>query len=73
MDTPTPAPVTNEPVAVPITETRSPEALAKERSASWGAIIIIVLILAMVIVGAFYAWGKRIAQTQPPVTSGASY
>lgn len=29
---------------------------------SWGAVISIVVIVLMVIVGAFYAWGKRIAQ-----------
>ena len=32
------------------------------RNASWGAIISITIILAMVIVGAFYAWGERISQ-----------
>jgi hypothetical protein len=30
------------------------------RNASWGAIITIVIILAMIVIGAFYAWGKRI-------------
>ncbi len=32
------------------------------RNASWGAIISITIILAMVIVGAFYSWGQRISQ-----------
>jgi uncharacterized protein HemX len=32
------------------------------RNASWGAIISITIILAMVIVGAFYSWGQRIAE-----------
>ena len=32
------------------------------RNASWGAIISIAIILTMVIVGAFYAWGERISQ-----------
>jgi hypothetical protein len=29
---------------------------------SWGAVISIVIIVAMVVIGAFYAWGKRIAE-----------
>ncbi|MFA7302511.1 MAG: hypothetical protein WC030_02065 [Candidatus Paceibacterota bacterium] len=32
---------------------------------AWGAVISIVVIVLMVVVGAFYAWGKRIAQQQP--------
>ncbi len=32
------------------------------RNASWGAIISIVIILLMVVVGAFYAWGQRLAE-----------
>ncbi len=30
------------------------------KNASWGAVTSIVIILAMVVVGAFYAWGQRI-------------
>lgn len=29
---------------------------------SWGAVISIIIIVLMIIIGAFYAWGKRIAQ-----------
>ncbi|HEV7121276.1 MAG TPA: hypothetical protein VGN56_00460 [Candidatus Paceibacterota bacterium] len=59
----------NEPVVPPVSAS-----IAKQKQASWGAIVIIVLILAMIVVGAFYAWGKRVAQTQQPATvSGASY
>ena len=32
------------------------------RNASWGAIISITIILAMVIIGAFYSWGQRISE-----------
>ena len=42
-----------------------PEAVGTEtvrRNASWGAVISITIILAMVIVGAFYSWGQRISQ-----------
>jgi hypothetical protein len=48
------------------TETKVPEVQQPKqtirRNASWGAIISIVIILAMVIIGAFYAWGERINQ-----------
>jgi L-asparagine transporter-like permease len=29
---------------------------------SWGALISIVVIVGMIIIGAFYAWGERIAE-----------
>lgn len=32
------------------------------KAQSWGALISIVIIVLMIIVGAFYAWGKRVAQ-----------
>ena len=32
------------------------------RNASWGAIMSITIILAMVIIGAFYSWGERVSQ-----------
>ena len=39
-----------------------------KRKASYGALISIFLILAIVVVGAFYVWGKRISQEGPTVT-----
>jgi len=33
---------------------------------SWGVVISIVIIVLMIIIGAFYAWGQRIAQNQIP-------
>ena len=32
---------------------------------SWGAFLSIVIIVLMIVVGAFYAWGKRVAEEQP--------
>ncbi len=29
---------------------------------SWGVVISIVIIVLMIVIGAFYAWGKRIAE-----------
>lgn len=39
---------------------------------SWGALISIVIIVLMVIIGAFYSWGKRIAQEQIPAASSTN-
>lgn len=38
--------------------------MPSRRQQSWGALISIVVIVLMVVVGAFYAWGKRVAQDQ---------
>lgn len=35
----------------------------------WGVVISIVVIVTMIIVGAFYAWGKRISEEQILPTS----
>jgi len=31
---------------------------------SWGVVLSIIIIVLMIIIGAFYAWGQRIAQEQ---------
>lgn len=49
-------------------------ALPSKRAQSWGTVISIVIIVLMIIVGAFYAWGKRIAENEvvfPSPTSEA--
>ncbi len=38
--------------------------LPTRKQQSYGALISIILIVLMIIVGAFYAWGKRIAEQQ---------
>lgn len=40
--------------------------IPSRKAQSWGALISIVVIVLMVIVGAFYAWGKRISETNIP-------
>lgn len=35
---------------------------AASRNASWGTIVVLIVILAMIITGAFYTWGKRVAE-----------
>lgn len=35
---------------------------------SWGTLVAIIVIVMMIVVGAFYAWGERIAQDQDVMT-----
>ncbi|MBA3789450.1 hypothetical protein H0X32_03630 [Patescibacteria group bacterium] len=49
----------------PTPEKTSPNPPSPHKNASWGAILSIVVILAMIVIGAFYAWGKRIAEEHP--------
>ncbi len=43
-----------------------------QKQQSWGVVISIILIVLMIVIGAFYSWGKRIAEekalTTPPTT-----
>ncbi|MDO8408215.1 MAG: hypothetical protein Q7S95_03210 [bacterium] len=45
-------------------QTPTPPQMPSTKQQSWGALISIVVIVLMIVVGAFYAWGKRIAQNQ---------
>ncbi len=36
------------------------------KAQSWGAVISIIIIVLMVIIGAFYAWGERISENTAP-------
>jgi uncharacterized membrane protein (DUF485 family) len=51
----------------PVNETKAPEsqkpliAPPTPSQQSWGTIIALVIIVAMIVVGALYAWGKRIS------------
>jgi hypothetical protein len=38
---------------------------------NWGAMISIVIIVLMIIIGAFYAWGKRLATQQAYIQQSA--
>jgi len=54
----------NEPLLQP-REQPEPGALKgtpSHKQQSWGALLSIIIIVLMVTVGAFYTWGKRIAQ-----------
>lgn len=41
-----------------------PESIPIARNASWGVLISIVVILLMIVVGAFYMWGQRLAEVR---------
>ncbi|MEJ0053776.1 MAG: hypothetical protein WDN10_03595 [bacterium] len=61
----------NEPV--PSRETPATvEPVRTEKQTSYGALIAIVVIVAIVVVGAFYAWGKKIAERQAPLPVGTT-
>lgn len=50
---------------------KSPLERPSPRRQSWGTALAIVIIVVMVIVGAFYAWGKRVAeQNSYPAVQG---
>ena len=40
----------------------APTPLPSPKAQSWGAIISIIVIVLMIVIGAFYAWGTRTAQ-----------
>jgi hypothetical protein len=40
----------------------SPPGVPSPKQQQWGVVISIVIIVLMIVVGAFYAWGKRIAE-----------
>jgi len=44
-----------------------PVGTPSSKQQSWGAIISIIVIILMVIVGAFYAWGERISEQKAAI------
>ncbi len=45
-------------------------AMPSRKAQSWGALISIIVIVLMIVGGAFYSWGKRIAETNTIPPSG---
>ncbi len=43
---------------------KSPLQPRSAKQQSWGTVIAIIIIVVMVVIGAFYAWGKRVAERQ---------
>ncbi len=59
MEEPKPQELENEVEAV--FGTRLPEPPSAKQQ-SWGALISIIVIVLMIIIGAFYSWGKRLSE-----------
>lgn len=53
---------TTPPTPNPINQ-NFPAPVPSKKQQSWGTVISIIVIVLMIIIGAFYAWGKRIAET----------
>ncbi len=53
----------NEPILPPTTPLPS---MPSPKAQSWGTLISIIIIILMVVIGAFYAWGKRITEENVP-------
>jgi len=49
-----------------------PIGIPSSKQQSWGAVISIIVILLMIIVGAFYTWGKRISESSIPFTASTT-
>lgn len=43
-------------------ELNNPPHMPSPKQQSWGTVLSIVVIMLMIIIGAFYAWGKRVAE-----------
>lgn len=43
-----------------------------QKAQSWGVVISIVVIVLMVVIGAFYAWGERVAQNKALLEAAAT-
>jgi hypothetical protein len=50
-----------------------PAGVPSPQAQSWGAVVSIIIIMLMVIIGAFYAWGERIAQDRALGTPTTTY
>jgi hypothetical protein len=57
----------------PADETAEPApGMPSPKAQQWGVVISIIIIVLMIIIGAFYSWGKRISQERAltaPVTA----
>ena len=57
-----PSPTKNNPFPAAPHSSPTLSGMPSKQRQSWGAVISIVIIVAMVVTGAFYAWGKRISE-----------
>ncbi|MBU6388792.1 hypothetical protein KGQ72_02885 [Patescibacteria group bacterium] len=50
--------------AAPAVPAATPPGVPSPAAQSWGVVISIIVIVLMITIGAFYAWGERIAQNR---------
>ena len=43
-----------------------PSGTPSPKAQSWGALVSIVIIVLMIVIGAFYSWSKRVTETNIP-------
>lgn len=58
----------NNPSQMPSTKSDLVLGRPSSKRQQWGVVISIVIIVLMIVIGAFYAWGKRIAQENALLT-----
>jgi hypothetical protein len=56
----------------PLLPPQTPPGTPSHQQQQWGVVISIAVIVLMVVVGAFYSWGKRIAQQEQLATPSAA-
>ncbi|MCR4276485.1 MAG: hypothetical protein NUV90_03815 [Candidatus Parcubacteria bacterium] len=68
---PSMAPTNIPPVVKPVPSYVPPNlpGVPSPKQQQWGVVISIVIIVLMIIIGAFYAWGQRIAENQIPAAT----
>ena len=49
-----------------------PPPMPSPQAQSWGVVASIIIIVLMIIVGAFYAWGQRISQGNVPAAPSSA-
>jgi len=58
---------------LPLGETQQPiPGIPSPKAQQWGVVISIVIIVLMIVIGAFYSWGKRIAEEKALLTAPAT-
>ncbi len=57
-------PITRTP-AEPIEPVVALPGVPSQKQQQWGVVISIIVIVGMIVIGAFYSWGKRIAEQNP--------
>ena len=57
---------------LPVGEPTQKVGMPSPAAQSWGTVISIFVIVMMIVIGAFYAWGQRISQNIPPAIPEAT-